>query len=221
MDPNILCLWQPFSTFPHCGWLGSPSKTSVWSLDLEGAGGALGWRLFNKRNIMHAPRFLFPSEYTCARQVEMEEEESGGEEDAGPCEVFGVLRLPLKPGTASGYVGVQRIASKKRPWQATLKPPGRKRLNIGCFKTEQEAALARARAKADGSDILPSPRKQAARSSGARSPPHCALSALSLSQSLLITALLISWCVQQSSGRRLRSSRPSQTTARTRSFPRL
>ena len=72
---------------------------------------------------MHAPRFLFPSEYTCARQVEMEEEESGGEEDAGPCEVFGLLRLPLKPGTASGYVGVQRIASKKRPWQATLKPP--------------------------------------------------------------------------------------------------
>ena len=34
--------------------------------------------------------------------------ESEGEEDAGPCEVFGVLRLPLKPGTASGYVGVQR-----------------------------------------------------------------------------------------------------------------
>ena len=100
---------------------------------------------------MHAPRFLFPSEYTCARQVEMEEEESGGEEDAGPCEVFGVLRLPLKPGTASGYVGVQRIASKKRPWQATLKPPGRKRLNIGCFKTEQEAALARAR---DGQRLM-------------------------------------------------------------------
>ena len=55
-----------------------------------------------------------------ARQVEMEEEESEGEEDAGPCEVFGLLRLPLKPGTASGYVGVQRSASKKRPWQASL-----------------------------------------------------------------------------------------------------
>ena len=28
-----------------------------------------------------------------------------GEENAGPFEVFGTLRLPLKPGTASGYVG--------------------------------------------------------------------------------------------------------------------
>ena len=35
----------------------------------------------------------------------MEEEESEGEEDAGPCEVFGLLRLPLKPGTASGLRG--------------------------------------------------------------------------------------------------------------------
>ena len=69
----------------------------------------------------------------------------------------------------SGYVGVQHIASKKRPWQATLKPPGRKRLNVGCYRTEQEAALARAQAKAEGSDILPSPRKQAVCSSGARS----------------------------------------------------
>ena len=41
--------------------------------------------------------------------------ESKGEEDEGPCEAFGSLRLPLKPGTASGYVGVQKSASKKRP----------------------------------------------------------------------------------------------------------
>ena len=33
---------QPFLTFPHCGWLGSPSKTSVWSLDLEGGSQGLG-----------------------------------------------------------------------------------------------------------------------------------------------------------------------------------
>ena len=26
----------------------------------------------------------------------------------------------LKPGTASGYVGVQRVKSKKRPWQAMI-----------------------------------------------------------------------------------------------------
>ena len=48
------------------------------------------------------------------------------------------------------------------------------RLNVGCFTTELEAALARAQAKAVGSVILPSPSKQAARSSGARSPPLCA-----------------------------------------------
>lgn len=34
------------------------------------------------------------------------------EEEEGPCEWFGVLRIPLKPGTASGYVGVQRNKSK-------------------------------------------------------------------------------------------------------------
>ena len=111
----------------------------------------------------------------------MEEEESEGEEEAGPFEVFGALRLPLKPGCRArqaGYVGVQRSTSKKRPWQATLKPPGRKRLNVGCFKTKQKAALARARAKAEGPDARspPKPKKQAARSSasGARSPPNCA-----------------------------------------------
>ena len=34
------------------------------------------------------------------------------EEEEGLCEWFGVLRIPLKPGTASGYVGVQRNKSK-------------------------------------------------------------------------------------------------------------
>ena len=41
-SPNILCEWQPFVAFPHCGWLGSPSKASVWSLDLEGGSPAAG-----------------------------------------------------------------------------------------------------------------------------------------------------------------------------------
>ena len=45
----------------------------------------------------------------------MEREES---EDEGPCEAFGSLRLPLKLGTASGYVGVRfqeaAMASVKR-----------------------------------------------------------------------------------------------------------
>ena len=55
----------------------------------------------------------------------MDNEESE-DEDAGPCKQVDGLRLPLKPGTASGFVGVQRTASKKRPWQALLKVPGRK-----------------------------------------------------------------------------------------------
>ena len=36
-----------------------------------------------------------------------------GEENAGPFEVFGTLRLPLKPGTASGYVGVCSAALRR------------------------------------------------------------------------------------------------------------
>ena len=39
--------------------------------------------------------------YQHGRCMEGEEEE-----EQGPCEWVGVLRLPLKPGTASGYVGV-------------------------------------------------------------------------------------------------------------------
>ena len=70
--------------------------------------------------------------------------EENEEDDAGPFEEVGVLRLPLKPGTASGYVGVQRSASKKRSWQATLTVAGRERLNVGSFKEPFDAAVARA-----------------------------------------------------------------------------
>lgn len=96
------------------------------------------------------------------------------EEDSGPFEEVGVLRLPLKPGTASGYVGVQRSTSKKRPWQATLKVAGRGRLNVGSFKKPLDAAVARAREKLTNGRFLSSPRKQAARSSGLelRRPRH-------------------------------------------------
>ena len=79
--------------------------------------------------------------------------ESEGEEE-GPCKHVDGLRLPLKPGTASGFVGVQRTASKKRPWQALLNVPGRKRLNVGSFKSAEKAAVARARAKAAGGVLL-------------------------------------------------------------------
>ena len=103
--------------------------------------------------------------------MSMDIEESEGEDD-GPYALVDGLRLPLKPDTASGFVGVQRSASKKRPWQATLKVPGRKRLNVGSFKKAEDAAVARARAKAAGGVLLDSPRKQAARKSGA-SPTPC------------------------------------------------
>ena len=96
----------------------------------------------------------------------MDNEESE-DEDAGPCKLVDGLRLPLKPGTASGFLGVQRSTSKKCPWQALLKVPGRKRLNVGSFKSAEKAAVARARAKAAGGVLLDSPRKQAARKLGA------------------------------------------------------
>ena len=92
--------------------------------------------------------------------------ESEEEEEHGPCEWFGLRRIPLKPGTASGYLGVQRTKSKKRPWQATVSRPGKKRVDLGSFKKPIEAAVARAEAKASGVHLVPSPRKQAPRNSG-------------------------------------------------------
>ena len=97
--------------------------------------------------------------------------ESEEEEEDGPCEWVGFLRIPLKPGSASGYVGVQHTKSKKRPWQATVSRPGKKRLGLGSFKKPVEAAVARAEAMASGVNLLPSPRKQAPRNSGSESCP--------------------------------------------------
>ena len=75
-----------------------------------------------------------------------------GDEDAeseGAVETFGALRLLLKSGTASGYVGVRRVKkSKKRPWQGWVHLKGEKRRCLGSFRTPQEAAVARARALA-------------------------------------------------------------------------
>ena len=62
----------------------------------------------------------------------MEEE---GEDDVGPFEVFGVHRLELAPGSKSGYVGVRRNNSNKRPaWQAWVSLKAEKRRTVGCFK---------------------------------------------------------------------------------------
>ena len=82
-------------------------------------------------------------------------------------EVLGVLRLPLAPGTQSGYLGVRPNKSKKRPWQAWIHIKGEKRRCLGCFSKKREAAVARAAAISCGVESLPSPRKQAARKSGA------------------------------------------------------
>ena len=94
-----------------------------------------------------------------------------GDEDAEPegaVEIFGVLRLPLASGTASGYVGVRHVKkSKKRPWQAWVHIKGEKRRCLGSFRSPQEGAVARARAVSCGPETLPSPRRQAARNSGA------------------------------------------------------
>ena len=97
--------------------------------------------------------------------------EDDDEEEHGPCEWVGVLRIPLKPGTASGYLGVQRTKSKKRPWQATVSRPGKKRVGLGSFKRPVDAAVARAEAKVSGVHLVPSPRKQAPRNSGSESCP--------------------------------------------------
>ena len=95
----------------------------------------------------------------------------GDTRDAGPearVDIFGVLRLPLAAGTASGYLGVRHITkSKIRPWQAWIHIKGERRRCLGSFTKPQEAAVARARALACGPETLPSPRKQAARNSGA------------------------------------------------------
>ena len=100
-------------------------------------------------------------------------EDDEGTDDQGPIEVFGIHRLELKPGSNSGYVGVRPNPSKKRPWQAWLQDGGRRK-TVGNFKHPQEAAVARAVAKAAGAHLLRSPRKQAARNSGAvpRPNPH-------------------------------------------------
>ena len=92
-----------------------------------------------------------------------------GDEEAseGAFEMFGVLRLPLATGTASGYLGVRPTNSKKNPWQGWVHLKGEKRRTLGSFRTPQQAAVARARALACGAETLPSPRRQAARNSGA------------------------------------------------------
>ena len=97
-------------------------------------------------------------------------------------EMWGNLRLRRGSGK-SGYYGVTKVNSKKRPFQAWIKSATRKQQGLGSFATAQRAAIevAKALAQQDGED-LDSPRKQKPR--GARaihtrcstlSPMSCAL----------------------------------------------
>ena len=70
--------------------------------------------------------------------MEEVEEEEGTEQ----FEVFGVHRLPLAPGTRSGYLGVRPTKSKKRPWQAWIHIKGDKRRCLGSFEKKREATSA-------------------------------------------------------------------------------
>ena len=82
--------------------------------------------------------------------------------DDPPDERFGVLRLKRSNVNKTGYVGVQKTKSNKRPFQATVinKRTG-KQQGIGSFSTAQEAAVERARALYYGEDEnLGSPQKR-------------------------------------------------------------
>ena len=89
------------------------------------------------------------------------------EEEEEQVEIFGVHRLQLAPGTQSGYIGVRPNKSRKRPWQAWVHIKGEKRRCLGSFEKKTDAAVTRAAAISCGVESLPSPRKQAARNSGA------------------------------------------------------
>ena len=131
------------------------------------------------------------------------------DEDAEPevgVETFGVLRLPLAARTASGYVGVRHVPkSKIRPWQAWVHIKGERRRCLGSFRKPQEAAVARAKALACGPETLPSPRKQAARDSGAALLPRAVSVMLSIiSSSLLRVSLYVLCCVQSNDWQAMR-----------------
>ena len=76
-------------------------------------------------------------------------------------EIYGNLLLKRNSGQ-TGYAGVFKVKSKKRPFQAVVR---NKRTNknqgLGSFATAKEAAIRVATARATGEDEdLDSPRKQ-------------------------------------------------------------
>jgi hypothetical protein len=78
-------------------------------------------------------------------------------------EVFGNLRLN-RSRSKSGYYGVTKVKSAKKPYQAWIKSTTRKQQGLGSVATAKEAAIrvATALAQAEGED-LEFPRKQSRR----------------------------------------------------------
>uniref|UniRef100_A0A7S3AZE8 AP2/ERF domain-containing protein n=1 Tax=Haptolina ericina TaxID=156174 RepID=A0A7S3AZE8_9EUKA len=80
-------------------------------------------------------------------------------------EIFGNLRLK-RSRSKSGYYGVTKVKSAKKPYQAWVKSAKRRQQGLGSFATAKEAAIrvATALAQAEGED-LESPRQQSRRGS--------------------------------------------------------
>ena len=78
-------------------------------------------------------------------------------------EMFGNLRLK-RSRSKSGYYGVTKVKSAKKPYQAWVKSAKRRQQGLGSFATAKEAAIrvATALAQAEGED-LESPRQQSRR----------------------------------------------------------
>jgi hypothetical protein len=79
-------------------------------------------------------------------------------------EIYGNLRLKRNTGQ-TGYVGVYKVKSKKRPFQAIVRNQRTgKKQGLGSYATAQQAAVRLATAIATGeNEDLDSPRKQAER----------------------------------------------------------
>ena len=105
----------------------------------------------------------------------------------GPFQEFGVLRLPLKPGTTSGYVSVQHSQSQKRPGANDF--DGYRPQRAQCGQLQESLGCRRCQGKGKWLQMAthsPDGRKQAVRKSGMelrRAPTECLLECLYLSLS--------------------------------------
>ena len=89
----------------------------------------------------------------------------------GGIEIFGALRLKLKPMSESRYANVYKV---KKGWQAKVWDKARQTLiNLGTFETPRDAAVAVAETHLTGIASVPSPDKsRMKRGSGGRALPR-------------------------------------------------